>query len=90
MTLLLCPHDRDERLWCNHRDALVVLQRQEIFIAGHDGGGLSTLSRSNHQVIVRIADHDGYLRQIGYEVRKVTESLNKMTLLLDSGVLYLL
>src|SRR2546423_1378269 len=46
-------------------------------IAGHDVGGLSALSSSNHHIVIRITDHNGHLRQVGHEVRKVTESVNK-------------
>src|SRR5215831_10714853 len=56
---LLFPHDRDEGLRRDHGNVLVVLQRQKVFIAGHDVGSLGTLSRGNHHVVIGITDHDG-------------------------------
>ena len=56
----------------------MVLQRQEVFISGHDVGGLAALSSSNHHVIIWITDHGGQLGQIGHEVRKETKAINKM------------
>ncbi len=53
------------------------MQRQEVFISGHDIGGLGALSSGNHHVIIRITDHYGHLGQVSHEMRKDTESLNK-------------
>ena len=47
-------------------------------IAGHNVGGLGTLSSGNHHVIIRITDHDGNLGQISHKGSKDTESLNKI------------
>ena len=36
-------------------------KRQQVFVSGHDVGGLGTMSRGNHHVIIGITDHHGHL-----------------------------
>jgi len=55
-----------------------VLQRQEVFISGHDIGGLGALSSGNHHIIIRITDHYGNLGQISHQGSKGTETVNKI------------